>query len=968
MAGKKGGENSKKAVGNARKADAAAQKAAAEDAKQAAAEAEEWQKGAKSNAKKEAEAAKKAEQAKKKAEKDALMAEEEANVGGRAEPKKTKAPVKKSRGLDLSQLDGDSPSALNASGIDNALDALTLAGGSDDSKIDKHPERRFPAAFAKYEARRLDEMKKDGSGVGLRLDQRKQRIRKEFEKSPENPFNQVTASYNVSKSELAEIKAKEMAKIEQRLGNSGLKQACPQGVFVAITPDDPALWSAVLFVRQGPYAPAVLRFHISFPDSYPTLPPLVTFSTEMFHPLITPSTTYMYTTDIQDNGTVSATDDERLPPGGFSLRHGFPDWFGRGKRSSAPSSRQASGQHAATTPDRLGPAAQQASPESAATAATSVPSYMRTDRRTTSTYDVLGYIKSAFDSEQVLNAVPLDAAGNPGAWHAWRTHQRNLGKLPADQGQGDGAATPDDPKDTPVPVATRRPGEWNWEGVWEDRVKKNIASSLSESVLYGTAGTDDIIRFLSMEGNEVESIQENIQRTLESSLLLRREYHVEFIAFTYRSSYDYRHIFCNAESNTIKSHTIPRRDSHQVHWADHLTPPAIDAMPAETSSRHTCNERTRFMEDVVSGRCFLPSTQRVSGKPSPLRIIKRHQSHEGHVAHGSSRSTSGSTGSAAVASAGADWSLTVSKKRGSGTLHALGRRQAKCASEDVELRSREGAESVPVMRMRRQRRPSILELVGQWKSRSSSGSDDVPSIRCSAQAATTRFAEHQGAGAQDATPGPASLAAPYVLSPFITIDSSTTGLDHGQCSVWVAIEVSGRLSQASTLQSVPGMATGSFIGNTLDRFFEYGCLYDLSIDIVPMPGTRVVQVLGEQHFPTTIHAGSSILLVVQVCLEQEAVRRPTHAGHRRQRSEELIEDLELELGDTRVEYMQIRVTYSHSAFPDHCSPGTSSGVSNIRTRMETTATATLKLYNELSPWSPRPAPAPHPLLELIERH
>ncbi|KAI1042900.1 hypothetical protein LB505_001027 [Fusarium chuoi] len=53
----------------------------------------------------------------------------------------------------------------------------------------------------------------------------------------------------------------------------------------------------------------------------------------MFHPLITPLTTYMYTTDIQESGTVSASDQERLPPGGFSLRHGFPDWFGRGRRS-----------------------------------------------------------------------------------------------------------------------------------------------------------------------------------------------------------------------------------------------------------------------------------------------------------------------------------------------------------------------------------------------------------------------------------------------------------------------------------------------------------------------------------------------------------------------------------------------------------------------------------------------------------
>ncbi|KAM5348093.1 hypothetical protein ACJ41O_007917 [Fusarium nematophilum] len=216
MAGKKG-ENSKKAAGNARKAEAAAQKAAADDARKEVAEEEKWQKGAKNNSKKEAEAAKKAEAARKKAEKDALAAEDEANTPGK-EPKKSKAPVKRSRGLDLSQLDDDKPTALSASGIDNALDALSLTTGSDEAKIDKHPERRYPAAYAKYEERRLQEMKQDGSGVGLRLDQRKNRIRKEFEKHPDNPFNQVTASYNATRDDLAEIRSQEKAKIEQRLG------------------------------------------------------------------------------------------------------------------------------------------------------------------------------------------------------------------------------------------------------------------------------------------------------------------------------------------------------------------------------------------------------------------------------------------------------------------------------------------------------------------------------------------------------------------------------------------------------------------------------------------------------------------------------------------------------------------------------------------------------------------------------
>jgi hypothetical protein len=171
----------------------------------------------------DAEAAKKAEQARKKAEKDALLAQEEQELkGARPAPKNAKVAVKKTRGLDLSQLD-DEPSsskaapALNATGIDNALDALSLTADSG-TKIDKHPERRFKAAFAAYEERRLNEMDKDGSGQGLRQNQKREKIRKEFEKSEENPFNQVRAAYDASKDEIRELKEAEKAKIEQRLG------------------------------------------------------------------------------------------------------------------------------------------------------------------------------------------------------------------------------------------------------------------------------------------------------------------------------------------------------------------------------------------------------------------------------------------------------------------------------------------------------------------------------------------------------------------------------------------------------------------------------------------------------------------------------------------------------------------------------------------------------------------------------
>ena len=168
----------------------------------------------------EAEAAKKAEQARKKAEKDALLAEEEKNA--RAAPKNAKTAVKKvNKGLDLSQLDDDGSkpaSSLNATGIDNALDALSLATGSDATKIDKHPERRFKAAFAAYEEKRLKEMDEDGSGQGLRQNQKREKIRKEFEKSEENPFNQVRAAYDATKDDIKQLKEQEKTKIEQRLG------------------------------------------------------------------------------------------------------------------------------------------------------------------------------------------------------------------------------------------------------------------------------------------------------------------------------------------------------------------------------------------------------------------------------------------------------------------------------------------------------------------------------------------------------------------------------------------------------------------------------------------------------------------------------------------------------------------------------------------------------------------------------
>lgn len=163
--------------------------------------------------------AKKAEAARKKAERDAQLAAEEASQPSKAKGGNAKSAQKKSRGLDLSQLD-DGPSdnkkgaSLNASGIDNALDALSLTKG-DTSKVERHPERRFKAAYAAFEARRMPEIEEENPG--LRRQQRMDICRKEFDKSEENPFNQVHVAVNATKEDVSQVRAQERAKTESRL-------------------------------------------------------------------------------------------------------------------------------------------------------------------------------------------------------------------------------------------------------------------------------------------------------------------------------------------------------------------------------------------------------------------------------------------------------------------------------------------------------------------------------------------------------------------------------------------------------------------------------------------------------------------------------------------------------------------------------------------------------------------------------
>jgi len=260
----------KKESGRAKKAENEAKKQAAAAADKERQEGSKWSQGAKTDnprvaeekARKEATAARKAEAAR-------LLAEEEAAMGngsgggkgkGKAGPSSKKpaaaAPRPLAAGGDgfgtttinvsvnvnasVSNVPSGSgkgkgpaaPAPVNAeevaesfqaTGLDDALDLLDVVNAKADKAsmgtaaagIERHPERRFKAAFEAYLEQELPEIRKEHPG--LRLQQYRDLLFKQFQKSPDNPFNQTTVAYDASKTERLDALKRKQEEVEGRL-------------------------------------------------------------------------------------------------------------------------------------------------------------------------------------------------------------------------------------------------------------------------------------------------------------------------------------------------------------------------------------------------------------------------------------------------------------------------------------------------------------------------------------------------------------------------------------------------------------------------------------------------------------------------------------------------------------------------------------------------------------------------------
>ncbi|ORY31248.1 hypothetical protein BCR39DRAFT_527112 [Naematelia encephala] len=225
------GGNAKKESGRAKKAENEEKKNQAANKVKEAKEAEEWKDGEKGSSKAEAAAARAAEVARKKAEREALLAAEEASLPSKAKSAPKAGSKKKAStggiltptpgggiaaysvadplGLRKSKdAEGDEPTPeLSATGLEQMLEALEVVNAKTDKQtlgakaglIEQHPERRFKAAFEAYLEREMPNIREEHPG--LRQNQYRDKLYKQFEKAPENPFNQAKLAYNASKDE-----------------------------------------------------------------------------------------------------------------------------------------------------------------------------------------------------------------------------------------------------------------------------------------------------------------------------------------------------------------------------------------------------------------------------------------------------------------------------------------------------------------------------------------------------------------------------------------------------------------------------------------------------------------------------------------------------------------------------------------------------------------------------------------------
>ncbi|KAL7916092.1 hypothetical protein GGI35DRAFT_18957 [Trichoderma velutinum] len=414
--------------------------------------------------------------------------------------------------------------------------------------------------------------------------------------------------------------------------------------------------------------------------------------------------------------------------------------------------------------------------------------------------------------------------------------------------------------------------------------------------------------------------------------------------------------------------------------------------------------------------CLEPSTSKdrilVKDKPSPLRIIKRSRGKHGYGGQNSKGSctepyfdVSPISSPPGALTWSVDGTLKIPRRRPKTIFEEKHRndtatnsgRSSQRSSFDHRTVSRDNSDNI-TEQDKKHRTPSFFRYPiklttfrrkrHSGKSNFENGNEDGTLSRCilskqgrvqpdSSSRASSRCTDYDPKSAYCSMDSSLLSASSFleksalVLSPYVRVVSETVGVSEGQQHLWAAVEVSGRLF---TVRNEPEIEPQTTPYSDQDTYLRFGYLYDLTVDILPTSKSSLLQTTCQQQFPITMFAGSSVLLLVHVACQLQLESSSSFSSvlkqhkHIRQRSDELMEDLQLQLGDSLMTYMSIHVSYSHSAFPSKSASVGAVELSSIHTKLSTTAEAAIKLHNALSPWSSHPIPVKNRLLPLIECH
>ncbi|EPQ66264.1 Bgt-4525-2 [Blumeria graminis f. sp. tritici] len=211
----------------------------------------------------------------------------------------------------------------------------------------------------------------------------------------------------------------------------------------------------------------------------------------------------------------------------------------------------------------------------------------------------------------------------------------------------------------------------------------------------------------------------------------------------------------------------------------------------------------------------------------------------------------------------------------------------------------------------------------------------------------------------------------FILCPEIEITPEISAIGTKSCDLWVAVEVKGSLKKAdgssgkgTTGQSLITPENGAIKSQYAEAF---GFLESLKVRVEAGKDCKIDEIIGDYKVIQKIKANQTHLIILRMQFrEMVAVNSARTIS-----SQDLITELQTDLGATRCPYITVKLSYVHSGFRVTEQPlKQTSGISSHKTWLHTEATALIMRYNPNSAWSPhidqKTSLAENPILNLIE--